>query len=1104
MSLKTRIKFSFILSFTFLISNGYSQLTFNTALTPAQLVQNILVQGGLSISNITFTGNTGGATSQIGSFTNASATYLGLTSGVVLTTGYVPHIAAQGNATGNMSDQVNTPGDADLASLAGIALNKSFDPAILEFDFVPTGNTMSFTYVFGSEEEPNWVCSQYDDVFGFFLSGPGIAGPYTNGAINIALIPGTTYPVSVNTVNNGSIGSNTSGNNCPAYGLNYSAYYINNLPDPNIVFGGMTVVLTATATVTPCKTYHIKIAICDTGNGKFDSGVFLGANSFTSPNAVSVSPSYSNSTFGNNAIKGCSNGIISFTLPSAAAANDTVHYIIGGTAVNGVDYTTIPNNAIIPAGQDSVAVLIQPLQNGSTGTVIIGAISTCDTIYDTIHIVPYVPMNPNIVGANICSGSSATLNVTNSGGINPYTYNWSAGGTNTSINISPTTTTTYTVTATDKCNQTATSNAVVNVAPIPSLTIVPANPTVCPGNSTQLQVSGATTYAWSPPTGLSSTTDSLVTVTPAATQMYTVTGTSSSGCTNTATVTVTVANSITLTVTPINPIICPNGSVVLNVNGAANYTWSPAAGLSATTGASVTANPATTTTYTVLGTSGTCTGVGSVIITVSPSPVVTVTPNSPSICSGASVSLQASGASTYSWNPGTGISSTSGAAVIANPTATSTYTVLGTDANGCTGNTSVTVNVGPITVNATETDENCGHANGTVTAVGGGNCNQTFAYLWNSVPPQSNATATNLPAGVYTVTLSCGACTTSTSITVNNIAGPSVAITGSTNTTCGYANGSASASASGNNPPFNYNWSNSQAGATLANVTAGIYNVIVTDASGCSASNSITITDTPAPTATISSQNEVCNQLNGTATVNAIGGLGNYTYLWSDGQTSSTSIGLTQGSYSVTVSDSQCSVSTSVNVMEIPGPIAGFSEHPNILTVMEGPVTFTDNSTGNVVNWVWNFGDGTATGSGSSTSHPYPAVGTYLVTMIVTDNNGCKDTITDTVKVKDIFTFYIPSAFTPNGDDKNELFYPSGVNVDPNNFSMMIFDRWGNLVFNTNKWYPAVNHGEGWNGTLNNGGSKDKVVMDVYVYRIRVKEIDGPKHEYIGRITLVP
>ena len=274
------IRLILTISLLVLLSDSYCQLTINTALTPAQLAQNIFAGSGITISNVTYSGSLGGINSQFGSFTNASSAYLGLDSGIVLSSGYVPHLAQKGDSLGIMSDEVNSNAhDSDLALVTGIPLIETYDACVLQFDFIPSGDTVSFSYVFGSEEYPCWVCDQYDDAMGIFLSGPGVVGPYSLGSANIALIPGTNYPVLVNTVNDGQTGSRITGNECPAYGLNYSAYYINNLADPDIVFGGMTQVLTASHSVTPFKTYHIKIAICDTYNGKYDSSVLLGASS---------------------------------------------------------------------------------------------------------------------------------------------------------------------------------------------------------------------------------------------------------------------------------------------------------------------------------------------------------------------------------------------------------------------------------------------------------------------------------------------------------------------------------------------------------------------------------------------------------------------------------------------------------------------------------------------------------------------------------------------------------------------------------------------------------------------------------------------------------
>jgi gliding motility-associated-like protein len=876
---------------------------------------------------------------------------------------------------------------------------------------------------------------------------------------------------------------------------------------------------------------------------------------------------------------GCS---FTYTLPLAVSVpvfTPAAPSICQGGTANITVSGLAPYNYVWSNGVSDSIISVSPTSS-TTYTVTATAAGGCSSsgsVTVTVLNNPVVTVSPDTA---ICSAGSATLTASGA-----TTYTWApntglSSTTGATVIANPTSDVTYTVTGiSGSCS--ATNQVTVHIINNPVVTASPPVSTVCPTQSVTLTANGGTTYIWTPDIGLSATTGASVIATPPATQVYTVTG-SFGGCTSSASVTVNIINNLPMTITP-NSSICIGGSIPLSAGGATNYVWSPATGLSVTTGAMVMANPTITTAYTVTGTSNGCSNAEMVTVTVNPLPVITVVPPLP-LCPGASTPLQASGAITYIWSPSTGLSATIGAVVTANPTVTSTYRITGTDANGCTGSTTVTVTVAPITADASETDENCGQANGTATANGGGNCLQTFTYLWNTTPYQQNTrTAINLTAGTYTVTVSCGACIATASTTVHNLAGPSVAIINYANATCGYSNGGATALATGNNPPFIYKWSNSQSGNVLTQVIAGTYHVSVTDAVGCTAENSIVITDTPGPdvnvtgittadcglpdgastinvtggtplytfqwnsnpvqttqnilnvpkgdycvtvtdaigcttsicviigqkpgpTATVISQNEICNQADGTATAHAMGGAGSYTYLWSNGETDSIATGLTQGTYTVTVSDEGCSTSKSVTVLETSGPIAAFTANPQILTILDGPVFFWDNSTGNIVNWVWIYGDGTANGSGNYTSHPYPNIGTYIATLIITDKNGCKDTAIDTIIVRDIFTFYIPNSFTPNGDSYNDYFTPKGLNIDPNNYNEYIYDRWGNMVFQTNKW-DSIKHqaGELWNGTVNNRGTFNDVVMDVYVYKIILREFNnGPEHEYVGRITIVP
>jgi len=698
------------------------------------------------------------------------------------------------------------------------------------------------------------------------------------------------------------------------------------------------------------------------------------------------------------------------------------------------------------------------------------------------------------------------------------------------------------------------------------------NGPLCVGQTLNLTVTNPTagaTYNWTGPNGFTSTqmNPSIPNVTTASAGTYSLTITVG-GVTSAPVTTTVVINTNPIAEAGPPQSVCQGSSVTLTASGGNAYQWSsPPGGTTAT----VTGTPAATSTYTVTVTTNGCTGTDNVVVTVNPLPTASITSTTPATCGISNGSATASGGTSYLW-------SDSQSSATATNLASGIYTVTVTNANGCTASTTANVtSTSAPTATASSTNETCGQSNGTATATPSGSCIAGFTYSWNTIPAQSSAIATNLPAGNYTVTVSCSGCTATATTTVTNLAGPSVSISGVVNATCNMSNASASATASGGMPNYSYQWNSipaqysqnmvnvpagnyvvsvtdangciatnsvtitsspgitttitgftnedcgrsngtatvvvnggnapfiyfwntnpSQSTSIATNIPAGTYTVTATDASGCSASSSVTINTINFPTASATSTNEYCDLSDGTATVTASGGSGTYTYLWDNSQVTQTAIGLAAGSYSVTVNDGFCTTTANTFVTGIPGPNAGFSHNPQVLTMLDGPVSFLDNSSGNIVAWQWNYGDGTSYGSGASNEHMFANLGTFLVTLIVTDNNGCTDTVQDTVKIKEIYTIYIPNAFTPNEDQINDLFLPQGISFDPNEYEMAIFDRWGKLVFKSTKV------GEGWNGTLGNKGDLKKIIMDSYVYRIKIKEIDGPKHEYIGKLSLIP
>ena len=240
--------------------------------TPSVLVQ-ALLGPGVSYSNVTYQGI--GISS--GTFTGGTG-IIGFDSGIILSNGAAANVVGPNT---NSADTCNSlPGDTDLANLAGVPLSNTFDATVLSFDFIPTANNLSFQYVFASDEY-NVFIGNYDDVFGFFVNGT-----------NVALIPGTSTVVSINTINNCQNptyfidNSNGSSNTtctivAPSANLNTSMY-------------GLTTVLSVNALVTPGVVNHIKLAICDVGDCALDSNVFIRANSFVSGNTPTPTNSPTN------------------------------------------------------------------------------------------------------------------------------------------------------------------------------------------------------------------------------------------------------------------------------------------------------------------------------------------------------------------------------------------------------------------------------------------------------------------------------------------------------------------------------------------------------------------------------------------------------------------------------------------------------------------------------------------------------------------------------------------------------------------------------------------------------------------------------------------
>lgn len=451
---------------------------------------------------------------------SVSASNLGIDSGIVLTSGRAASIngvGVNGYETGLASTNNHAAGDAQLSTLAG---DNTQDACILEFDFIPSGDSIKFNYVFSSEEYVNSTCGPYNDVFAFFISGPNITGQQ-----NMALVPGTTIPVTINSINSGVPGPNGDIANCLAMGPGspFTQYFVNNAGGTTITHNGFTTVLKAVHEVTPCNTYHLKMAIADAGNALYDSGVFLEAGSLkaNTPSIIAqgTTTAVTDTPF---FVKGCSTGSFVISRPQATANPLTVKYLVGGTAINGTDYAAIADSVVIPANAISQQVTIHALPTVPSGaktiTLYIKSPYACNVnnqvvdsatllMYDSVYIRILTP------DTTICRFENLQLSLVAGG---PYQYAWTPDSSLDNGNAqnpvaSPQVTTRYAVAAFwpgSGCPEMY-DTVLVTVLPVP---VIDAGSAIhgCIGSDVQLNVTvdpydPGYSYSWNGPDSFSAT-----------------------------------------------------------------------------------------------------------------------------------------------------------------------------------------------------------------------------------------------------------------------------------------------------------------------------------------------------------------------------------------------------------------------------------------------------------------------------------------------------------------------------------------------------------------------------------------------------------------------
>lgn len=428
----------------------------NTSFSAEELVKENFIRGTCrNVSNISSFGNP----ESIGFFSNGEST-LGFPSGILLSTGKVESAEGPNSSTEMTSSFNDNRGDRDLEIFAS---NVIFDATGIEFDFVPLGDVVTFKYIFASEEYCEFVGSIFNDLFGFFVSGPGINGPFDNQAINVATLPGTNEYVTINNVNhdnnNDSYVKNELQKDANICGIPFNPSHLE-----LIEFDGFTIPLTATIDVIPCETYHIRLVIGDVGDDKLDSAVFLESKSFDLGGEVTVraevpgSPepfAYENCRDGSFVFERANNNDINAPLDVAFTISPI------SDATEGVDFMAIPGMITIPAQENTFTLPIEVIADMLIETP---EILRLDIQYDCQCLDP---VNADLFIADldtlattfeeiyVCEDQPFTVGPEVTGGAKPYAFLWNTSATGPELMESVNAPTHFTATVTEACGDTA-------------------------------------------------------------------------------------------------------------------------------------------------------------------------------------------------------------------------------------------------------------------------------------------------------------------------------------------------------------------------------------------------------------------------------------------------------------------------------------------------------------------------------------------------------------------------------------------------------------------------------------------------------------------------
>ncbi len=736
---------------------------------------------------------------------------------------------------------------------------------------------------------------------------------------------------------------------------------------------------------------------------------------------------------------------------------------------------------------EDLTVCVQSLsdyQAGSWGND--ACLDVCQPVPAFVQVCTLIIPTVTVTDATCYSSSNGSITVTPSG-LAPYSFQWSNGATTGTITGIPAGIYTVTVTDSSMCNKVVT-------IPVGGDTQINLNPVVinngcnASGGSIVLSPSGGSgsgySFLWSDGTTASSLTG-LVAGT------YSVTITDSNNCSETASYTISTSVPISL-ITTASATGCTgaNGTATATVSGGTppfTYSWSPSGGNGPV------ASNLTPGVYTVVVTdAGGCIETGQA--TVNSIGLFTLSASFvPLICdptATTTATVNVTGGTppfTYQWLPTGGNQST------ATGLGSGNYTVLVTDSNSCVDSAFVIIPaVVPVQVSTSNSPVLCNQPNsGTATAIIISGA-APYTYLWSN--GSTLDIASNLAGGTYTVTVTDVNGCSGTATAVVQVIPDVFASAGTNQNSCSGQPVTITGTGTGGTPPFAFTWDN---GSTSASQTVNptdttFYTVTVIDASGCTATSTVTINVQDYPVVTVSPDVDICP--GSPTTLQASGGT---TYSWSptDGLSdanianpvASPSASTT---YTVTVGNGFCTSTGSIQVIVTAEVTAAFSPDT---TAGEAPLTvnFNNTSTG-ATSYEWDFGDGN-TSTDVSPTHIYTQQGNYVVELVATNNLGCTDTLRFSfIVVDELASLIVPNVFTPNGDGINDTF--SFIEQGISSITVQILNRWGNEVYSWNKT------NSGWDGKSKDGTD---LPDGVYLYIIQAQGINDKPYNYQGAVQMI-